>query len=133
MVGIAVDQTSPFNRRSGMLLDPGHYLCRGSLEVHARVFRGQDDLENSLVSGFLPAFSQRTKLVFLRQAKSVWIRDLAVDCDTHLLLNRQAVALGALSLDVGSMRLPSPRRPGGRIADIDDGAALEGRRFRESG
>ena len=97
------------------------------LEIHVRVFGRQDDFEDALVSGLLPAFSQRTELVLLRQAKPVWVGNLAADCYTRLFLSRQAVALGAFALDVGSMRLPSPRRPGGRIADIHDGAALEGR------
>ena len=127
MVGVAVDHASPFDRRSGVLLDPGHHVCCGSLEVHVCVFGRQDDLEDALVPGLLPAFSQRSELVLLRQSKPVWIGNLAADFGTRFPLSRQAVALGALSLDVGSMRLPSPRRPGGRIADIHDGAALEGR------
>jgi len=34
-------------------------------------------------------------------------------CNTRLFLSRQAVALGAFALDVGSMRLPSSRRLAG--------------------
>jgi hypothetical protein len=112
MVCVAVDHTSPFDRRSGVLLDPGNQVFRSSLEVYVGVFRRQDDFENALVSGPLPTFSQRTELVLLRQAKPVWGGNLAADCYTRLFLSRQAVAFGAFSLDVGSMRLPSPRRPG---------------------
>jgi hypothetical protein len=130
MVRVAVDHASPFDRRSGVLLDPGHHVFRSSLEVYVGVFWRHDDFENALVSGPLPAFSQRTELVLLRQANPIWVGNLAADCYTRLFLSRQAVAFRAFSLDVGSMRLPSPRRPGGRIADIDDGATLEGRRFR---
>jgi hypothetical protein len=127
MVGVAVDHASPFDRRSSVLLDPGHQCCCRLLEIRVRVFGGQDDLEDALISGLLPSFSQRTELVLLRQAKPVWGGNLAADCYTRLFLSRHAVAFGAFALDVCSMRFPTPRRPGGRVADIHDGAALEGR------
>jgi hypothetical protein len=110
-----------------VLLDPGNQVFRSSLKVYIGVFWRQDDFENALVSGPLPTFSQRTELVLLRQAKPVWGGNLAADCYTRLFLSRHAVAFGAFALDVCSMRFPTPRRPGGRVADIHDGAALEGR------
>ena len=133
MVGIAVNHSSPFDRRSGKLLDPCHHLGRGSLEVHVCIFWRQDDFENSLVSSLLPAFGHPPELVLLCQSKPVGIGRLAFNFGGRFPLRWQAVALGTLPLYVGSMRLPSPWRPGGRIADINDGAALEGRRFRGNG
>jgi hypothetical protein len=122
-----VDHASPFDGRSGVLLDLGHHVFRRSLEFYVGVFWRKDDFENALVTGPLPTFSQRTELVHLRQAKPVWGRNLAADRYTRLFLSRHAVAFGAFALDVGSMRFPTPRRPCGRIANIHDGTSLEGR------
>jgi hypothetical protein len=107
--------------------DPGHHVFRSSLEVYVGVFWRQDDFENALVSGPQPTFSQRAELVLLRQAKPVWGGNLAADHYTRLFVSRHAVAFGAFALDVGSMCFPTPRRPGGRIANIHDGTSLEGR------
>jgi hypothetical protein len=61
MVGVAVDHTSPFDRRSSVLLDTGHHVFRGSLEIHACILGRQDYFKDALVLGLLPALGQRTE------------------------------------------------------------------------
>ena len=122
MVRVAVDHAAPFDRRSSVLLDPGNHVGCGSLEVNVCIFGREDDLEDALIPGLLPALCQPSERVLLRQSKAVGIGNLAADFGGRFPLRRQAVALGALPLDVRSMRLPSPWCPGGGIADVHDGS-----------
>jgi hypothetical protein len=59
VIRVPMDNSGPLNRNTGVLLDASDYVACRALKVDDRIFRGNDDLENALVSGFLPLASQR--------------------------------------------------------------------------
>jgi hypothetical protein len=59
VIRVPMDNTCPLDRNSGVLLDASNHVASRALKIEDRIFWGNDDFENTLVSGFLPLASQR--------------------------------------------------------------------------
>jgi hypothetical protein len=125
MVRVAMDNSAPLDGRSSVLLNPGDHAFGCLVEVNPRVFWRNNDLEDALIAGPLPAIGQRSQWMFLSQAETVGIRHSRIGFQLPLPLFRR-VPSGALTFDIGAVGLPAARRPGRRISDIHNGPALKG-------
>ena len=125
MVRVAVDDATPLDRCSSVLLNAGNHVLRRALEIDRCVFGGNDDLENALISCPLPTVGQRSERMCPGQAEAIGLGHLWVVFQTLFSL-LQAVAPRAFSLDISAVGLPAARCPGRRIADIHNGSTLEG-------
>jgi hypothetical protein len=65
VIRVPVDNSGPFDRSAGVLLDASDHVACRALKIDVRVFRGNDDFENALVPGFLPEAGQRIQRVLL--------------------------------------------------------------------
>ena len=65
VIRVPMDNSGPFDRSAGVLLDASDHVACRALKIDVGIFRGNDDFENALVPGFLPVAGQRIQRVLL--------------------------------------------------------------------
>ena len=65
VIRVPMDDPRPLDRSAGVLFDPSDHVACRALKIDGRIFRGNDDLENSLVPGFLSLAGQKIQRVLL--------------------------------------------------------------------
>jgi hypothetical protein len=65
VIRVPMNDACPLDRSTGVLLDASDHVASCALKIDGRIFRGNDDFENPLVSSLLPLAGQRIQRALL--------------------------------------------------------------------